>query len=138
MMDPSPIMQSQNLTVKCILKNTLRIYQRVMQNNTLGGVPLITRFQPIPIESEGEDANPAKQHRSPWTTPQTTPPPTTFQATPSGARQHIVMQQGINLLAIQTKSTLVSTDHTNGNAPPHHIPGYPKWHTTMHCDATDN
>jgi hypothetical protein len=90
-----PIMQSRNPTAKWALKDTPPLHPRVMRNNTPGAVPAIkrvpgiaptTRICPewrgatnIGWKEEMQGVRRRSLRR------QTTPPPTTFTAIPSGA-----------------------------------------------------
>ncbi len=106
-----PIMQSRNPTAKRALKDTPCLLRQVTRNNTPGVVPAIKRVPDIApttsIHPEWREATnvgwkektQGVRRRSPRG--QTTPPPTTFTAIPSGAQQRIVTRQAINVITIQ-------------------------------------
>ncbi len=107
---PQPIMQARNPTAKEILKNTPRLHRRVTQNNTPRGLPLIKRTHLIPTSntpgppSQMDPTTPRQQHL-PGTQPNAALPPTTLWSLPTKARQHIIMQQVINVLTIHEQAT---------------------------------
>ncbi len=104
------IMQAWNLTAKRVLKNTLRLHQRLTQNNTPGGVPLIRRVHPIP-DSDTPEQLPMTISAPPsrWclirTQHKAMVPPTTRQALYSQATQRNITRQAINVLIIKKKAT---------------------------------
>jgi hypothetical protein len=109
-MDAHPILQARNPTMKRVLKNTPRLHQRLTQNNTPEGVPLIRRVHPIPDSDTPEQppmaiiSPPSRWHLL-WTEHKATTLPTTRRALPLQATQHIVTQQVINVLIIKEKAT---------------------------------
>jgi hypothetical protein len=100
--DAPAIMQSRNPTAKRMLKNNPRIHHHVTQNNTPGGLPLITRqVRDSHNEAQGHRRSPRIRQAIASSTISATPPPVTFNPIPSGARQQMVTQQAINVLTIQ-------------------------------------
>ena len=81
--DAPPTMQAWNPTTKRVLKNTLRVHQRVTRNNTPGGVPQVARVHPIPaiimlLVPTMMGIAPQQKRRSPRMPTTMNNPPTTF------------------------------------------------------------
>jgi hypothetical protein len=73
-----------------------------MQNNTPGGLPLITRqVRDSHNKVQGHRRSLRIRQAIALSTISAIPPPVTFNPIPSGARQRMVTQQAINVLTIQ-------------------------------------
>jgi hypothetical protein len=100
--DVPAIMQSRNPMAKRMLKETPRLHHRVTQNNTPGGLPLITRrVRDTHNAAQGHCRSLRIRQAIASSATVATPPPTTFHPIPSGAWHKIVTQQAINVLTIQ-------------------------------------
>ncbi len=89
---------------KRALKTTPRTHRHDTQNNTPGALPLITKKRrDRGNKAQGCRRSPRIRAKLAPSPPFTTPSPTKFTPIPSGARQRVVTQQAINVLAIQEK-----------------------------------